>query len=242
VAISGDYAGVGAFRDGLGAAQGSAYVFKRSGDDWLETSRLIASDAPAGEDFGGSVAISGDYVIVGSYRDDLASGNEGSAYVFQRTGSDWVETDKLSASDGAAGDLFGFAVAISGDDAIVSAVDGHAAYVFQRSGDNWVEVDKLTASDPVGHQSFGSSVAIRGDYAVVGAYRDHLTSQFQGSAYVFKRSGGDWFEVARLAASDAEEFDFFGYSVGIGSDYVMIGASSDDLTGTNEGSVYVFER
>ena len=250
VAIDGAYAVIGADTDDLtGTREGSAYAFKRSGDTWVEVGKLTASDGEDGDLFGGSVAIDGAYAVIGADLDDLTGTREGSAYVFQRSGDSWVEVDKLTASDAADDDNFGWSVAIDGDFAVIGArfddlagMGEGSAYVFQRSGDSWVEVDKLTASDGEDEDGFGGSVAIDGDYAIIGANRGDLTGFDEGSAYAFKRSGDSWVEVDKLTASDAADGDFFGSSVAIDGDYAIIGADLDDLAGMRAGSAYVFQR
>jgi hypothetical protein len=123
VAISGDHVVVGAQRDDdAGSNSGSAYIFKRNGTEWTEQAKITASDCAADDCFGVSVAISGDYVVVGAYgADDDAGSNSGAAYIFKRNGTEWTEQAKITASDGAAGDLFGYSVATSGDHAVVGA-------------------------------------------------------------------------------------------------------------------------
>ena len=175
VAISGDTAVVGAALDDVpGAANddtasGSAYVFVRSAGAWSEQQKLTASDAAAGDLFGRSVAISGESVVVGAFNDDDTASDSGSAYVFQRSGTTWSQEAKLTASDAALSDFFGFSVAISGDTAVVGAHldddaggDSGSAYVFQRSAGVWSEQQKLTASDAALADEFGFSVAISG--------------------------------------------------------------------------------
>jgi hypothetical protein len=158
------------------------------------------------------------------------------------------EQQKLTASDGAAGDLFGISVAISGELALVGArrdddngESSGSAYVFERSGSVWSQVAKLTASDGVRAGFFGTSVAISGDLAVVGAFQND-DGDNSGSAYVFDASAG-WSEVARLTASDGALNDGFGGSVAISGDLALVGAFSDDDGGQlSSGSAYVFER
>ena len=119
VAISGDYAVVGAAYDGdHGASSGSAYIFKRNGTAWTQEAKISASDGAAEDFFGWSVAISGDYAVVGAYGAGTWSG---SAYIFKRDGTAWTEQAKITASDGAVDDNFGWSVAISGDYAVVGA-------------------------------------------------------------------------------------------------------------------------
>ncbi len=252
VAISGDTVVVGAGDDDveLNAQQGSAYVFARSGTTWTHQAQLTASDGAAGDKFGDSVAISGDTVVVGAKGEDVGTnGDQGSAYVFARSGTTWTQQAQLTASDGEAGDLFGTSVAISGDTVVVGAVLDDvganaalgSAHVFVRSGVSWSQQAQLTASD--GDQ-FGISVAISGDTVVVGAQLDDVgANTAQGSAYVFVRSGVSWSQQAQLTASDGALADFFGKSVAISGDTVVVGAVFDDV-GANfdQGSAYVFVR
>ncbi|MDH3268326.1 MAG: FG-GAP repeat protein, partial [Ignavibacteria bacterium] len=113
VSISGDYAIVGAlFGDNY---FGSAYIFRRDGASWIEEQELTASDGAAGDKFGCSVSISGNYTVVGAQWDDDYGENSGSAYIFRRDGTNWIEEQKLTASDGAEDDDFGGSVSISGD-------------------------------------------------------------------------------------------------------------------------------
>ena len=122
VSISGDYAVVGAKGDDdNGSGSGSAYVFKRSGTSWQQEAKLLPSDGAAEDYFGLSVSISGDYAVVGAYRDDDNGGSSGSAYLFKRTDTSWVQEAKLLAFDGVGGDFFGYSVSISGDYAVVGA-------------------------------------------------------------------------------------------------------------------------
>jgi hypothetical protein len=122
VSISGDYAIVGACGDDdNGNSAGSAYIFKRDGENWSQQTKLMALDGAAYDSFGISLSISGDYAIVGARGDDDNGDSAGSAYIFKRDGETWSQQAKLTASDGAAEDLFGLSVSISGDYAVVGA-------------------------------------------------------------------------------------------------------------------------
>jgi FG-GAP repeat len=245
VGISGETVVVGASQDdgAAGSAQGSAYVFVRSAGVWSQQQKLEASDAAVVDQFGFSVGISGETVVVGALADDGAAGsNQGSAYVFVRSGGVWSQQQKLEASDAAADDVFGASVGISGETVVVGALadDGAAgsnqgsAYVFVRSGGVWSQQQKLEASDAGAGDQFGFSVRISGETFVVGAPQDDSA---QGSAYVFVRSGGVWSQQQKLEASDAAANDNFGASVGIGGETVVVGALGD---GDSQGSTYVF--
>ena len=138
VAIDGDTAVIGASGDrDAGFNTGSAYVFVRSGTSWTQQAKLTAGDAAADDTFGFSVSIDGDTAVVGAPFDDDAGNFSGSAYVFVRSGTSWTQQAKLTASDAAAGDLFGFSVSIDGDTAVVGVLldddagtSSGSAYVF----------------------------------------------------------------------------------------------------------------
>jgi MYXO-CTERM domain-containing protein len=255
VSVDGDTAVVGAYQDdgGSGFDQGSAYVFVRSGGVWTQQAQLTASDGAANDWFGAAVSVSGDTAVVGAYQDDIgANVNQGSAYVFVRSGGVWTQQAKLSASDGVGGDNFGAAVSVSGDTIVVGAhyhaiganVDQGEAYVFVRSGVVWSQQAKLTASDGDLGDRFGSALSVSGDTIVVGAPSDDIGANGgQGSAYVFVRSGVVWSQQAKLTASDGGAGDSFGTSVSLDGDTAVLGASIDD-NGVNidQGSAYVFVR
>jgi len=216
-----------------------------------QQAKLTASDPAESAAFGGSVAISGDTAVVGA-PDEAKTPGPGSAYVFVRSGTSWSQQQKLTASDGAAGDSFGDTVGISADTVVVGAVGDDtaagfvagSAYVFVRSGTSWSEQAKLTASDAAAFDRFGSAVGISADTVVVGAESDDTApGSDTGSAYVFVRSGTSWSEQQKLTAGDAAAGDNFGFAVGISADSVVVGAPFDDTAaGANAGSAYVFVR
>lgn len=159
--------------------------------------------------------------------------------------ANWVDEQKVTASDGAESDLFGRSISINGNYAIIGANydddngdDSGSVYIFHQSGTTWTEQAKLTASDGASGDQFGISVSIDGDYAVVGAWNNSSS----GSAYIFHRSGTTWTEQAKLTASDAYTNDQFGVAVSISGDYAVVGSWLDDDNGTNSGSTYIFLR
>jgi len=260
VSISGDYTIVGAKYDEreYGLFFGSTYIFKRSDvpedPNWPEQVKLMASDGEDGDFFGWSVSISTDanYVIVGAYDDEPPS-----VYIFKRSDvpndPNWYQQAKLTASDGLEDDEFGHCVSVSCDYALVGAYfgDGNdyysgAAYVFKRDGASWSELQKFAPLDGETGDHFGQSVSISGDYAIVGAAYDNEEKYECGSAYIFKRSDvpndPNWYQQAKLTASDAGAGDLFGISVSLSGDYAMVGAWYDDDNGTNSGSAYIFKR
>jgi hypothetical protein len=210
----------------------------------------LAAPTPAPDDrFGAAVGISADTAVVGADGDDDAGAEAGSAWVFVRDGGDWTQQAQLLASDAAADDGFGGAVAIDGDTAVVGSggadaagADAGAGYVFVRSGSLWSEQAQLLASDAAAGDGFGSAAAIDGDTLVIGAPSDDVGGLATGSAYVFVRSGSLWSEQAQLTASDGAADDRFGVRVAIHADTVVVGADGDDGAGAESGSAYVFVR
>ena len=218
-----------------------------------QIAQLFSSDGAQGDRLGCAAAADGDTVVIGALGDDNAGGaNAGAVYVFIRSGSAWVEQQKLLASDGAADDLFGCAVGVHGDTIIVGArndgnvggLNAGAAYVFTRLGSVWSQQQKLLASDGAAGDCFGNSVSVSADSAIVGSPNDNNALGVDaGSAYVFTRAAGVWTEQQKLLAGDGAASDVFGSGVAIDGDTVAVGAPLDTWSGkTNAGSVYVFTR
>ena len=229
-----------------------------------ERAKLNATDGAAGDEFGYSVSIDGDTMVIAARKDDDKGPNSGSAYVYTRDtpgdlASTWTQVAKLTADDGAADDIFGISVSIDGDTMVIGAhqdddkgTSSGSAYVFTRDtagdlGSGWTQVVKLTADDGTGYDRFGYSVSIDGDTVVVGAQTDDDEGDNSGSAFVFTRdTAGDlasgWTQVAKLTAGDGAASDYFGYSVSIDGDTMVVGAYFDDDKATNSGSAYVYTR
>jgi hypothetical protein len=218
-----------------------------------QTTRLTASDGGADDHFGFTVAISGNTAVVGAPNHDVgADADQGAVYVFTRSGDTWTQQQRLTASPGGAGDLFGTSVDISGNTVIVGAslddVEGNAnqgsAYVFQRSGGTWTQQAKLAADDGAPSAAFGFSVAVGGDTAVVGASLDDAGGNAnQGAAYVFVRSGDVWTQLQKLTSPDGAAGDLFGISVALDTETMVIGASGkDDGGAAGAGAAYVFTQ
>ncbi len=252
VALDGDTAVIGAAKADFfkGTDQGSAYVFVRTGSTWSEQAILTGGMGASTDDqFGGSVALDGDTLLVGSRNDANGSVIEqGSATVFVRAGTSWALQTVLRASDGAMGDRFGTSVALSGDTALVGANEraegAGAAYVFVRAGTTWSEETRLLAPDATADDGFGLSVALGADTALVGAPFDTVGPVVaQGSAHVFVRSAGAWSHEAQLVAADGAEGDGFGFGVALGMGTAVVGAPGIFLFFMpRPGAAYVFAR
>ena len=209
---------------------------------WVQTADLTPSDGPNDDSFGGSVASSGNTVVVGN-AGHTVDGNfeQGAAYIFVRDGATWTQQAELTASDGAAGDGFAVAVAVNGDTVIVGASGappGGRAYVFVRNGGNWTQQAELTPSDAQLNGDFGCSVAVSGGTAVVGA---SYYGQSEGAAYVFVQNGTTWTEQAELAASDGATSDIFGVSTAVSGGTAIVGAPYHQVgANRHQGAAYVF--
>ncbi len=287
--VDGEYMIVGSpwysIRD---SSMGKAYVFKRTDDEWGEEAHLEASDGSAGDMFGWSIDTDGEHVVVGAPWYDHV---KGCVYIFKRSGIAWSEEAKLTASDGAAGDAFGYSVFIMGDFVIVGAprhregVGGY--YMFQRSGTNWnsvptpsfsrssgqifvgfavtgnirsrteghvvlgsagaafvidlnsEQVTRVISDDTPIFGNFGYAVSISGDYLVVGEQTSG-SEPIEGSVYVFARVGTEWRQQVRLTSPGGAAYDCFGRQVYINGDYVAVGADSDGPY--DQGSAYIYTR
>ncbi len=259
VAISGDTVVVGAPRDDTagGIDAGSAWVFVRiAGNIWVSQGQLLAADASADDEFGTSVAISGDVIFVGAPADENMAGGAyaGAVYVFTRNGGSWSQQAKITASDASAGQDFGYSLAMTSDTVIVGApfdnqpgaASAGAAYVLTGSGGMWSEQAKLTAFAPIPLAVLGASVALDDDIALVGAPGE-TTSNFigaggvgSGAAHVFTRAGTVWTYRQRIVASDRNSLDNFGTSVAISGEFAIVGSPGDDALGQlDAGSAYV---
>jgi hypothetical protein len=243
VALSGDTLAVGAPFEGSAsqgvdgdedddsaASSGAVYVFRRTGTSWQQEAYVKASNSDANDEFGSSVALSGDTLAVGAYQEDSASegvggaqdddsaADSGAVYVFRRTGATWQQEAYLKASNTDAGDQFGFSVALSGDALAVGA--------------------------------FAEDSASRG---VDGAQDDDSASG-SGAVYVFRHTGTTWQQEAYVKASNADAGDLFGFSVALAGGALAVGArgeysasrgvdgDQDDDSAISSGAVYLFRR
>lgn len=280
VDISGTTAIVGAHFEDHDAAgsnflfnAGSVYIFDLSGGVWTQTQKIVGSDRaedivdPADPDladqFGHSVAIDGDYLIVGAFGQDLNSGGgsplseAGAAYIFERSGGVWSEVEKITNSDREEQDQFGFSVAISNNFAAVGANEedeneggtgtlsnSGSVYFYERDmGGDWIENQKIVASDRGTGDRFGWDVNMEGDELVVGAARcnsdeeDMASLPDAGAGYAYEYDGAEWVEVNKMDASDRQTDDQLGISVGVSGGTIIMGAFLQDFDEDGLGEI-----
>lgn len=248
VAIHGTTAVVASYRDDdRGRDAGSVYVHEQRGGTWSQTAKLTAADGTAGDLFGSAVAIHGGTIVVGSEGDATRGPSTGTAYVFERRGTQWVQAATLLPADLEANDRFGFSIAVHDSTVVVSAMGRDrvtgVAYVFERRDGAWTQSAVLAAADGAPNDFFGHFVAMHGDTLLVGSPADDDAGTDSGSVYVFARGfGGTWTQTAKLTASDGAAADFLGRVGSIHGDTFVVGARENDDRGASSGSAYVFQH
>ena len=244
--LEGDTLLIGARRDPeFGEAAGAAYVFERNAGVWSQSAKLVAADAEAGATFGASVDLdlASGRLLIGAGTDNEAAVNAGAAYVFSGAGATWNQVAKLIVAGAKTNHLAGQSVALSGDAAVVgvtnddvyvlqSGVVGStrgSAAVFTRSGANWTETQRLRADDldsfTGSPSSFSSRMDVDGDVLVVSKPSGQFAPDSQGT-YVYRRSGTQWAQVAKLTFPTGLLIDF---SVAVSGDSVATALYDPDL-------------
>lgn len=284
---------------------GAVYVYTRSGSSWSQQAYIKASNTGRGDEFGYSVDVDGDTLVVGAIGDDSSAtgvdgsqgddtaygNNSGAVYVFTRSGSVWSQQAYIKASNTGVGDWFGISVAVDGntlvvgaqlEDSMATGIDGlqgddqtygrdsGAVYVFTRGGSTWSQQAYIKASNTGFEDRFGTSVDIDGDTLVVGAYledsaatvidgaqgNDIAYGSDSGAVYVFTRNGAVWSQQSYIKASNTGVEDWFGTSIAIDGDTLVVGANLEDSSATDidgsqgddstngrdSGAVYLFTR
>lgn len=282
LALEGDTLVVGAPRESSGnaddesdnslSASGAVYVFVREGDAWSQLAYLKADTLRSGDQFGQRVAIAGDTIAVGAPSETTVDEERvgGTVYIFSRDGDRWSQQASLQATNARRDDGFGGGLGLSGDTLAVGAVgdssdatriDGDATntravasgavHVFTRSKGSWSLQAYLKGSASAANHRVGGDVAIAGDTIVAGELG---AGNYSGAAYVFARNGSKWSEQARLLATVPEPKDYFGYSVAISGDTIVVGADGEasrpaglygdpnDNSTPDTGAAFVFQR
>lgn len=244
VSVSGVHGIVGApGQSELGPKAGAVYAFRRSGSSWTLMQKIHPPTPVANGVFGTDVAVDGNRMLVGAPGANGSGIDTGAAYLYVHDGSQWVFARHLVVNGLAAGDQFGSAVALQGNEFFVSAVRQATAgsrsgvvYAFDVNGLK----SKLVGSATGANESFGWSLEVDGDHVVVGAPGHDSQGDWSGAAYVFSRRGSAWTEEALLRASDGGTSAFFGSAVEIEGDRIAIGAHGESTEFFGSGAVYVY--
>ncbi len=241
VSVSGNKVAVGAIGDNAGALDsGQVYVFEAATGALLAT---LTNPSPASNDyFGYSVSLSGNTVVVGAYQDDTGASNSGQAYVFNAITGALITT--LANPSPASSDYFGYSVSLSGNTAVVGAhrdntgaSESGQAYVFDAT--TGALIAALANPSPASEDHFGRSVSVSGNTVVVGAHSDNTGASNSGQVYVFNAATGAL--IGALANPSPASFDFFGNSVSVSGNTVVVGAFYDDTEAVNGGQAYSFD-
>jgi hypothetical protein len=248
--------------DGVSTGTYTVTVTRESANEFAQQAYLKASNPGLADQFGYSIALSGDTLAVGAWREDNNDNNladSGAVYVFIRTGTVWSQQAYIKASNAGSGDRFGNSVSLSGDTLAVGAyreqsnatvingdesdnslTEAGAVYVFTRSGTVWSQQAYIKASDAGSYDRFGWSVTLSGDTLAVGAPEDPIDISLadSGAVYLFIRNGTAWSQQAYIKASNPDVSDSFGYSVALFGDTLAVGAKGEDsnATGIQQGS------
>lgn len=235
---------------------GYAFVYVKPAGGWgnMASPTAILTSSDRSPDFGGSVSISGDTIVVGE--DGYQSGTPGAAYVFVKPAGGWhnmTETAKLTSSDGINTDLLGWSVSVSGQTIVAGAPQfGNIlhpgpgkAYVFVEPSGGWkstTQTGKITGSDSVQGDAFGFSVSIDGDVVLTAAY---VRNKFVGEGYIFQKPASGWTnmtQTAVLTSADASVSEF-GWAVAISGNLAVIGAPvRGGPPNAWEGGLYIFKE
>lgn len=247
VSISGDTIVVGSHsaENGSGDITGAAYVYQYEGNDWIEKQKLIAFNVSAGDQFGYSVSISGDAILIGApYKDTMA----GTSYVFRFQGQDWQEEQELLGTGVMLHDQFGQSVSLSGEWAAVGSMydsdifqSSGSVYLFRYENYSWYQETEIHLSDAAVGDTFGHAVAISGNTLLAGAYQSDALGNSSGAAYAYYFNGLNWGREQKLLPSDGAEGDNFGVRLALSGNMALIGAAWDDDQGLNSGSAYIFD-
>jgi len=229
---------VGARNSGSTNGKGAVYVYEVS-DLTSAPTKLVAADVADGDDFGASISITSNKLVIGSPEDDDVGGNSGSVYVYDSSNLSATPT-KLTAFDGSSDKKFGLILAANDDYIVVSSgveFSTGAIYVYDASN---LSAQPTKLSEGVASDKFGISIAVSSTHIVVGARGDSTVANAAGAVYVYDASNLSA-TPTKLTASDGAFDDQFGISVAIGNNKILVGANQDDDGGNNSGSVYVYD-
>ncbi len=246
VSLSNDTIAIGAFGADNGVNNsGLVYVYVFDGANWNLQQTLSQSDIDDSDRFGVSVSLENDLLLVGADENTM---NNGSAYIFERSGSAWTQIQKLTASDGLLNDRFGSTVSMHGNYIAINAyredslvTDSGAVYVFENVNGTWMEIQKLKDSTPATFDNFGIALDINEDFIIIGQPgHDNGASENAGLVSIYENINGTWALSDEILPSNTASFDAFGSDVNLENRTLFIGAANNDINGPNFGMTYIY--
>ncbi|GGG54082.1 T9SS type A sorting domain-containing protein [Epilithonimonas arachidiradicis] len=245
VAINNQFLAVGASREDI--AKGAVYIHQKSGNNWNFNQKITAPDSFEMAEFGGSIKFGNDFLVISAGRADIENIiRAGALYVYNLDANNqWNFTNKLTASDYDNDALLGVnptSIAVDGN-TIVAGAPGFsswngAVYIYEKSGNDWIEAQKITSPESVDFGNFGIGVSLYGDYLVIGASGVNNNA---GKIYIYKKNNsGDWIFHQSLTSSDNFENSYFGNSVSVSGNELVVGAYTEVNTG-NPSMAYIFK-
>jgi len=246
--LDGNLAVVGThWDDDNGEKSGSVYAFRYNGTSWVQEQKLLASDGSKDDRLGNTVSIDGNVIVAGAWKKNGGGKSSGAAYVYRFNGLQWVQEQKLIASDRDANDGFGRHVSVSGNVIAVGtwkdddgASNAGAVYMFRHNGTSWVQEQKLVASDASTNSFLGWSVYLDGRTVVAGAFGDSPKGTQSGAAYVWRHDGASWGHEHKIVPQDGAAYDYFGFSIALDGDNLAVGASVKLTEVLGPGAVYLY--
>jgi hypothetical protein len=244
IALDGDTLVIGAHGATVGSnmAQGAAYIFTNDGGTWTQSGKVTADDGAGFDNFGMSAAMVGDTLFVGASNAQVGSNfGQGAVYAYHYDGSQWTQTQKLTADDGANGDSFGISMAFDGTTLLVGAFFSGgtgAVYAFTNDGSGWTQQQRIVADDLSFGDDFGNAITMNAGRALIGADVQTVDGDTsRGAAYLFDLVGGTWVQDHKFVSSDGTTDDFFGLAVGLDGDTALVSTLHPD---SNTGAAYFY--
>jgi len=245
VAINNQFVAVGASREEV--AKGAVYIYQKNGNNWNFNQKITAPDGVEMAEFGGSLKFGTDFLLASAGRADIGNTiRAGALYIYDLdSNNQWNFTKKLVASDYDNDALLAVnptSLAVDGN-TIVAGAPGFsswngAVYIFEKNGNNWAETQKIVSPESVDFGNFGIGVSLYGDYLVIGASGANNSS---GKIYIYKKNiSGEWILYQSLTSSDNFENSYFGNSVSIYGNELVVGAYTETNTG-NPAMAYIFK-
>lgn len=229
---------------------GSVYIFEFDNTNWSQTSKITAVDRGPYNNFGTSVSLSDDKVLIGATGNQINNIKSGAAYIYEFNGSNWNFVTKLFSNNLSYNGEFGSSVSYSNGRAIVGAkgfntntntYNQGAVFLFEFNGTHWYQKQMLIANDMGSYDQFGAAVDISGDRIFIGAPRKDDIAYNSGVGYMFEYDGNQWIQSQQLSPDADPSGNNFGYSVSVYGTRLLVGMPRDSDNGNESGSAYIYE-